>query len=118
MCGQLFQIQMCFPTAPSAPLNLMVVATTAFSVSLQWDEPEPTNGIITRYIIRYFQISAPTTIFQFNDSMQNLMTPIMVVDLIPFTDYVLSVSAVTVEEGPSVQVNAMTAESSMFYVQF
>ena len=88
----------------------MVVAITAFSVSLQWDEPQPTNGFITSYIIRYFQISAPTTAF--SDSAQ--MTSFMVVDLIPFTDYVFSVSAVTVEEGPSVQVNTMTAESSMF----
>ena len=87
----------------------MAVAITEFSVSLQWDEPEPTNGFITNYIIQYHQMSTPTTMF--NDSIQ--MTSFMVVDLIPFTDYVFSVSAVTVEEGPSVQLNAMTAESSM-----
>ena len=41
------------------------------------------------------------------------MTSAMVINLSPFTNYTFRVSAVTVAEGPFVEVDAMTAESSM-----
>ena len=104
----------CFSTAPSAPLNLVADVVTAFSVSLQWNEPQPTNGIIRRYIVQYYQTSTPAPITLLNDSIQ--MTSAMVINLSPFTDYTFRVSAVTVAEGPFVEVDAMTPESSMTHV--
>ena len=92
----------------------MAVAVTAFSVSLQWNEPQPANGIIRYYIVQYCQTSTPALITLFNDSIQ--MTSAMVINLSPFTDYTFRVSAVTVAEGPFVELNEMTAESGMAYI--
>ena len=104
-------MHMCFFTAPSAPLNLMAVVITTFSVSLQWNEPQPTNGIIRRYIVQYYRTSTPGSFTLFNDS--STMTSAMVINLSLFTDYTFRVSAVTVAEGPFVVVIATSAESSM-----
>ena len=98
-----------FITAPTAPRNLMVVAVTAFNVTIQWEEPDPTNGIITNYIIQYYQESSPNTV---NDSVQG--TSVVVDGLRAFTTYVFRVSAETVAEGPYTETDpTRTAESSM-----
>ena len=98
-----------FITAPTAPLNLMAVGT-AFNVSLQWNKPQPANGIIDNYIIQYYQPSTPTTITLFSSTTTE--TSVVVDGLSAFTDYTFRVSAVTVEEGDFSEVNVTTEESS------
>ena len=97
-------------TAPTAPQNLTTTEITAFTVSLAWDEPQPANGIIDNYIIRYYEDSSTGNVTVFNSSIQE--TSAVVYNLKAFTDYTFRVSAVTVEEGPSAAVPAMTLESS------
>ena len=98
-------------TAPTAPENLVTTATTAFTVSLNWEEPEEPNGIIDNYIIRYYETSSPANVTLYNDSIQS--TSAVVYNLSAFTNYTFRVSAVTVEEGPFEEVSATTNQSSM-----
>ena len=97
------------PAAPSAPRSLVAIAITSDSVSLQWAEPLPPNGIIRRYIVQYYLTSSPSNIVQYNDSV--LETSVTVEGLVPFTEYTFRVSAVTVSEGPSTEITNTTAES-------
>ena len=101
-----------FPTAPTAPRNLVVSNMTAFTVSLDWDEPQPPNGIIDNYIIRYYEDSTPNNITLYSDTV--LETTAAVYDLKAHTSYTFLVSAMTVAEGPDAQVSATTDQSSMF----
>ena len=98
-------------TAPTAPLNLVTTDTTAFTVSLDWEEPAEPNGIIDNYIIRYYETSSPENVTLYNDSIQS--TNAVVNNLNAFTNYTFRVSAVTVEEGPFEEVSATTNQSSM-----
>ena len=96
--------------APTAPLNLEVVTITAFTISLQWDEPQPANGIITSYIVRYYRVSNPDDITLFSVTIEGTMAE--VTGLRAFTDYVFRVSAETVEEGGFSEITQRTDESS------
>lgn len=80
-------------------------------MTLEWNAPEMENGIIRYYIIQYYEPSAPNTITPAGNTTE---TTFRVVGLRAFTDYVFRVSAVTVEEGPSTEINVKTAESSMY----
>ena len=100
-----------FPAAPSVPLNLIVTDTTASTVSLQWSEPELANGIITNYIVQFYQPSDPSAVTVFSDS--SVATSITVDGLDAFTQYTFRVAAMTVERGPFAEINATTAESGI-----
>ena len=85
---------------------------TAFTVSLDWDEPQSPNGIIDNYIIRFYEDSTPDNITLYSNTVQE--TRVAVYDLKAHTNYTFLVSAMTVAEGPAAEVSAMTEESSMF----
>ena len=95
--------------APTAPRSLEVIQTTATSVTLQWQEPDPPNGVVRRYIIQYHIGDLPTTLVTFNDSV--ISTMVEVVGLSAFTNYMFRVSAVTVDEGPYTEITDITAEA-------
>ena len=42
-------------TGPSEPQNLEVTSSSTSSLSLQWDEPEELNGILTNYTISWWR---------------------------------------------------------------
>ena len=89
----------------------MVTGTTASTVSLQWNEPELANGIITNYIVQFYQPSDPSAVTVFSDS--SVATSITVDGLDAFTQYTFTVAAMTVERGPFAEINATTAESGI-----
>lgn len=102
------------PTAPSAPLNLTTVEINAFDMTLEWSVPENENGIIQHYVFLYYELSAPNTII--NDTTTE--TTLTVENLRAFTEYVFRVYAVTVEEGPFIELNVTTVKSGMYNIQY
>ena len=81
----------------------------ATAITVQWDEPDTANGIIRGYIIRY-------------DMQTFNVTPeirsVTIEGLSPNTLYIFEISAFTIEEGPSANASATTAEAGTnMYVQ-
>lgn len=88
--------------APTGPTNVQSIVVNATAIIIQWAEPDPANGIIRGYSIRY------------NTLMLNVtanITSVTVAGLLPYTLYVFKVSAFTIEEGPSTRTNATTEEA-------
>ena len=82
---------------------------SATEILVEWDPPEPTNGMIREYIIKYHRVTMPNDVNETRVSESN--TQVLVGDLIPFTAYTFLVSAVTVDEGPEAEANATTSEA-------
>ncbi|KAG8183435.1 hypothetical protein JTE90_023191 [Oedothorax gibbosus] len=81
-------------TVPSAPLNLNLTSSTNASISVQWEEPIPTNGPILGYFIRWEKTldSKDNKSSLFN---QTASLNYEIVDLDPYTNYSIKISAKT-----------------------
>ena len=85
------------PEAPPTDVTAQAIDTTSIRVSWQPPPVALTNGIITGYFIKYFQVSNPSTVFRMRFST------VLEVDLRldgPDLEYNISVSAETIAEGP------------------
>ena len=95
-----------FCSAPSAPRNLTVVATTGTTATLSWLPPLTPNGVVQLYRVTLdFEIPV----------VQNTTgneTTLTVTGLEPGTDYRARVEALTVDFGPpsSPEVTVLTRE--------
>ena len=82
--------------APSeAPESLSVVYITSTTVTLTWDPPphDSHNGVIREYTVR---ITGSDNQLLYNATKNSITIP----ELLPYTDYEISVSAYTVANGP------------------
>ena len=94
----------------------MATNQSATEILVVWDPPEPANGIIIQYIIRYYRVTVPGDVNETSVSRNN--TGILVGDLLPFTAYTFLVSAVTVDEGPEAEANATTSEAGLLSLPY
>ena len=100
-------------TAPSAPQNLMAVPDSSTAINVSWNEPEILNGVITDYIVTYFPSDDPESETNIS-TMMNTLT-LQLTGLEKFTNYTISVLAVTVSPGePSQSVTVRTNEDGKF----
>ena len=84
----------------TAPRNVVKTEVTSRSVSLEWEEPDTPNGIITGYSLSYMG-----SIKQVNVTKYTLR------GLIPNTVYTVAIAAYTViGSGPSEEITFRTAE--------
>lgn len=90
----------CTHAAPSEPpQNVSGTFINSTSIIVTWAPPPVSshNGIIRHYIIRYSLVTDSSDVQSVNTSELS----IMIGDLERYTEYMVSVSAVTVEEGVS-----------------
>ncbi len=78
---------------------MRLIEQTSTTIRLEWSPPsfENRNGIIRSYIVRLHSINETILMTQ-NFTTQT--TSIEIQGLIPNTDYVFQVAAITVSEGP------------------
>ena len=106
-CSNIEAFSISFTIAPTPVRNLEFTERNASSITLQWAEPRPANGRIRSYRVVYSSSSSP-------NQEKIVTTPqIILTGLAPFTVYDISVSARTVEEGPSKSVRVQTVEDGM-----
>ena len=92
-----------FITAPSTPLNIVVLPINATAVSVLWDEPAIPNGIIQYYTIA---ISSNPVVILNHTNLINLTLDIC--GLTHNTNYTVNISAVTVEPGDAASMSFTT----------
>ncbi|XP_006565869.1 neogenin isoform X5 [Apis mellifera] len=80
---------------PGPPLNLEGYATSSVSIALSWEEPQVTNGKISKYIITFVEGDNEEITRETTSTMHDL------IDLVPYTEYSIKVQAVN-ENGPGV----------------
>ncbi len=101
-----------FP-APSAPVDVSATSPTFSVISLTWSDPLIPNGIIRDYQVTYFPTADSSTVTTLNISSAAL--EFNITGLTAFTNYTISVTAITIELGDtSGEVFALTLESSKF----
>ena len=98
-----FNEMLYFHLAPSMPLNFMVTINNFTSVTLTWNTPAMSNGIIRHYIITLLDDNMNSVQ---NQTVSNLMT--VITQLTPNTSYVVNVSAVTVRSGEATSMTFTT----------
>ena len=84
-----------FPIVPGEPQNLMIISLDSTSLMVSWEHPLPQdrNGIITDYLI-YVQIRDGSEDI-FMRSTNSNATTFTIENLEEFTEYNISVAAVT-----------------------
>ncbi|XP_019848636.1 PREDICTED: phosphatidylinositol phosphatase PTPRQ-like [Amphimedon queenslandica] len=95
--------------APSeAPESLSVVYITSTTVTLTWDPPpfDSHNGVIRQYTVR---LTGSDDQFLYNATKNS----ITISDLLPYTDYEISVSAYTVANGPFTRYLSVTSDEAV-----
>ena len=99
-----------------APCNLSL-STTNTSIQVNWSAPNPDhlNGILTGYIVTYYGYVIDTeereeSINTSSEDDQN----VTLYELQEYTDYFISVQAVTVGRGPSISNTIRTLQASKF----
>ena len=91
---------------PSEPTSLEVVSVTASSVTLQWEPPQTTNGVVTHYSVQYGE----TVIDNFGKNTSDTIT-CRIERLSPDTEYALQLRAHTrVGAGPPANVTVKTCK--------
>ena len=88
------------------------MSVNSAEILVTWGPPDTPRGIITAYRVEYYPSLNPN-----NSITQNIQPPddnVLVSNLTAFTEYTFLVLAVTVEDGPAVQVSATTLEAGMF----
>ena len=101
-------------TAPGEVSNLSVVAASATSITVKWDEPEQTNGRISDYVLTYMSLTAgiPHSGKIVTDSIARAYT---LTGLQEYTNYSVTILARTMAaEGIELSGQATTAEAGMF----
>ena len=89
---------MCFLTVPTAPRSLMIVDVNKTTVTLSWMPPDPPNGIISQYQVRYPRIGSSGS--ESRNTMNNILM-YTVTGLASNTEYTFEVRAFTrVGSGP------------------
>ena len=94
------------PASSPVGVNSTAVGSTSFLISWNSPPPEDHNGIIRHYVVNVTEENTGR-MFQ----MISTTTHIMLTFLHPYYNYILVVSAVTIEEGPySVPITIITAQ--------
>ncbi|XP_022097246.1 receptor-type tyrosine-protein phosphatase alpha-like [Acanthaster planci] len=101
-------IAMTLEAEPTVPLNIHIQSVDNVSVILEWSEPDPPNGVITHYNVRYWKSGQLESIENDTDLVQSIHH---VTGLKASTTYLFQVQAVTSPgAGPwSEAINATTA---------
>ena len=100
------------PPAPSAPMITEAFNTSSTSIRINWTAPLSPNGIIRQYIVTYINSEGSSA----SDMMMTSETTAELTGLMIFTNYNISVRAVTVELGdPSETVTVTTDEDCELY---
>ena len=101
-----FFIKHFFVSAPSPPINIIVSSVNATAVNVAWEEPVVHNGIIRSYII-VIVIGNNTilTVISHNDTAVLRTT---IYGLTHNTNYIVNISAVTVEPGDAASLSFTT----------
>ena len=96
-----------FSIVPGVPVGLTAMLPIGpESVTVSWQEPEITNGVIIHYLVTV--ISGPQLI---NEDEMTTDLSFSADELTPFTNYTFAVSAVTsAGEGLSVELTVITAQ--------
>ena len=94
------------PASSPVDVNSTTIESTSFLLSWNSPPPEDHNGIIRHYVVNVTEENTGR-MFQ----MISTTTHIMLTLLHPYYNYILVVSAVTIEEGPySVPITIITAQ--------
>ena len=102
-----------FYLAPSAPLELTGTSISFSTISLTWTAPSTPNGLIRDYQITYFRTVNSSDVTVVNTSSSAL--EFNLTGLRAFTNYSISISAITIRIGESSNlVVVRTNESSKF----
>ena len=104
-----------------SPQNFTVIGTTPNSISLSWSPPpiQDINGIIDTYIIRYKIIEQLGVAIDPQTSVVNVMnvdgsiTTETLMNLENYTKYEISITAVTIGEGPTSTLIQRTDENGI-----
>ena len=81
-------------TAPEAVENLVATFLASDSLSISWTEPTYPNGAITSYEVTVTQTDDSNVVIYNNDSITDT-TVTASVNVLPFTDYTVTVAAST-----------------------
>ena len=68
-CCELSLLSFIYPE-PTAPLNVRTQSVDNVSAVLQWSQPDPPNGVITHYNVRYWKTGQMETMKTNTDVMQ------------------------------------------------
>ena len=94
-------------TAPVSPPQMLTGDfINSTSIQVTWAPPpeDDVNGIIREYIVRYSLVDGPSA----ETSLSTNETSVVIAELDEYTLYEVSVSAVTVAEGPADSVQVRT----------
>lgn len=112
-----------FVAPASPPEDFDVTDSTPNTISLSWSPPleGDINGIIDNYIIRYY-ITEQLGVDEVNDTVNVMVVPATpttttLMGLGNYTVYDISVSAVTVGEGPNTSLSQRTAQNGMMLLK-
>ena len=100
----------------SEPRNLSVVNVTASTIKISWDEPAMQDSSIRYYVIEYYKIENESSIVTFNYTSVNGLLCHELIRLSPYTNYTISVHAVTASEGPSTNITTATLQDGKDYL--
>ncbi|CAH1243538.1 FGFR3 [Branchiostoma lanceolatum] len=82
-------------TPPDPPHGLQAT-TTSHTVQLSWQPPVRTNGVIRSYTVQYGEsVSCEKTLFSQDANTSNVLSTIVVRDLVPYTNYTFRVRGTT-----------------------
>jgi receptor-type tyrosine-protein phosphatase Q len=95
-------------SAPSGPPLNLNITVSQFEANVTWEPPaiDSHNGIIRFYKVHYYSIQDGR-----EANITTIQPRISLTDLRPFYEYVISVLAVTIENGPNVSATFRTLES-------
>ena len=115
----IFLMPIVAPASP--PLDFNVTDTTPNTMSLSWSPPliQDVNGVIDNYTIRYY-ITEQLGVDEVDDTVNTMVvssTTATLTGLGNYTIYNISVSAVTVGEGPSTSLSQRTAQNGMMLLK-
>ncbi|VEL11863.1 unnamed protein product, partial [Protopolystoma xenopodis] len=79
--------------APSAPLKLRVAGYSFSEITVEWQRPTVSNGILEGYIVKVVNTVTGSTVIRL--SIGQADNPTTVYNLEPRTNYTITVAAVT-----------------------
>ena len=108
---------MCYSVPTGTPLNVTGSVISSTRIAVSWDPPSAPlqNGPIVSYTITVFELDTNTTTQEHKDFLHNT---IILINLHPNYEYLISVAAYTVGLGPSSNIQLTTLEDGMHIVSY
>ena len=101
----------CIP-APSMPRFIVADAINSTTISVSWDAPEFSNGVLRFYLLTYNGTSPGGMVTMDTVNTTDNSTSVLIGSLRPFTEYSARVVAVTIAEGPPSDIAVVTTNET------